>query len=271
MYKERLKQCFKHLYEFRGPYIPMAEIDVRFVKEFLAYRLNQNAAVDTVRRERTALARIFDTLIEHKLVSTNPVRLVKWHPDKKSKVDRRPFISLADFHKILRRLPEFYCALAVTAYYTGARQGELRCLTLGQLDLTGRMIRLTSADTKEGAPKRIPLRMEVVHRLSEVMAHRTPMTFTDNVFLKEGLPLERHHLKRDWESARAEEGFPSLRFHDLRHTWKTHCMPMDRGIRMAILGHSGGTHEGYGSLTDAHLLEAIDSIDFTKQDHSYGL
>ena len=33
---------------------------------------------------------------------------------------------------------------------------------------------------------------------------------------------------------------------------------------MSILGHDGGTHEGYGLLTGARALEAIDGIDFSK-------
>lgn len=40
---------------------------------------------------------------------------------------------------------------------------------------------------------------------------------------------------------------------------------------MAILGHSGGTHEGHGFLTDTRLLEAVDSIDFEREANSYGL
>lgn len=204
-------------------------------------------------------------------MDTNPIRLVRWRPNKKSKKERRPFLCLTDFQKILGHLPEFCKPLAVAAYYTGARQGELRCLTLGQLDLKGRMIRLTSADTKEASAKRIPLRKEVVKALKKVLKQRSPHVSTDMVFLKDGLPLERHHLKRAWEGARAAAGFPNLRFHDLRHTWKTHAMTMDRGVRMAILGHSGGTHEGYGTLTDARLLAAMDSLDFGKERHSYGL
>ncbi len=48
-------------------------------------------------------------------------------------------------------------------------------------------------------------------------------------------------------------------------------MSVDRGIRMAILGHAGWTHEGYRTLTDARLLKPIDSIDFSKEGLSYGL
>jgi len=271
LYKKRLKQCFEHLYKFRGPNIPVTAIDVSYVKAYVQHRIKAGAALDTVRRERTALAQIFDILIEHRLADTNPVRLVRWRPNRKSKKERRPFLCLADFEKILDHLPDFYRPLAVAAYYTGARQGELRCLTLGQLDLKGRMIRLTSADTKEASAKRIPLRKEVMDILVDVLANRSPSSHTDRVFLRDGLPLVRHNLKRGWEGARELAGFPNLRFHDLRHTWKTNAMPMDRGVRMAILGHSGGTHEGYGTLTDARLLEAIDSIDFGKESHSYGL
>jgi len=270
-YRDRLRQCFKHIYKFRGPNIPATAIDVRFVKEYMEYRIKQGAALETVRRERTALAQIFDILIEHQLVDSNPVRLVKWRPNKKFKKERRPFLSLADFQKVLSYLPNFYKPLATLAYYTGARQGEVRCLTFGQLDLEGRMIRLTSADTKEASAKRIPLRKEVMIVLKDVLANRVFNATTDMLFLKDGLPVERQRLKRPWEDARTAVGFPNLRFHDLRHTWKTHAMSMDRGIRMAILGHAGGTHEGYGILTDARLLEAIDSIDFAKEDHSYGV
>ena len=271
LYRERLRQCFKHIYKFRGPKIPVNAVDVRFVKEYVQYRIKQKAALDTVRRERTALAQIFDILIEHRLVDSNPVRLVKWRPNKKSKTERGSFLSLADFLQVLGHLPDFYQPLAISAYYTGARQGELRCLTLGQLDLQGRMIRLTSADTKEASAKRIPLRKEVVDVLVEMLANRTPRADTNRVFLKDGLPLLRYNLKRGWEDARELAGFPNFRFHDLRHTWKTNAMSVDRGIRMAILGHAGGTHEGYGTLTDARLLEAVDSIDFSKESHSYGL
>jgi integrase len=271
LYRERLRQCFKHIYKFRGPNIPVNAVDVRFVKEYVEHRIKQGAALDTVRRERTAMAQIFDILIEHQLADSNPVRLLKWRPSKKSKNERRPFLSLEDFRKVLDRLPDFYEPLALLAYYTGARQGEVRCLTMKQLDLEGRMIRLTSADTKEASAKRIPLRKEVVDVLKAIIANRAARLLTDRVFLKDGLPLERSHLKRAWEEARAAAGFQNLRFHDLRHTWKTHAMPLDRGIRMAILGHAGGTHDGYGTLTDARLLEAIDSIDFSREDHSYGL
>jgi integrase len=270
-YRERLRQCFKHLYKFRGPKIPVAIIDVIFVKEYIEHRIKAGAALDTVRRERTALAQIFDILIENRLTDSNPVRLLKWRPNKKAKKERRPFLSLKDFQKLLGHLPDFYRPLAIAAYYTGARQGELRCLTLSQLDLKGRMIRLTSADTKEAAAKRIPLRKELVNILKKVLVNRSPALGTDRVFLKDGLPLERYHLKRAWEGAREAAGFPNLRFHDLRHAWKTHAELMDRGIRMAIMGHAGGTHEGYGTLTDARLLGAVDSIDFGKECHSYGL
>jgi integrase len=270
-YRNRLRQCFKHIFKFRGPNIPVSEIDVRFVKEFVGHRIDEKAAVDTVRRERTALSQVFDILIEHNLAKSNPVRVLKWRPNKASKNERRPFLSLVDFEKVVKHLPDFFRPIAISAYFTGARQGELRCLTIKQLDIEGRMIRLSSADTKEAAAKRIPLRKEVIDVLKEVMAFRDPKVPTDRVFLKNRLPLERYHLKHEWEWARSAAGFSNLRFHDLRHAWKTNAMSIDRGIRMAILGHAGGTHEGYGTLTDARLLEAIDSIDFAKESHSYGL
>ncbi len=111
----------------------------------------------------------------------------------------------------------------------------------------------------------------MVNILKEVLANSSPASGTYRVFLKAGSPLERYHLKRAWESAREAAGFANLRFHDLPHSWNTHAQSMDRGVRMAILGHAGGTHEGYGMFTNARLLEAIDSTDFRKESHSYGV
>jgi integrase len=172
---------------------------------------------------------------------------------------------------LYEHLQEHCKALVLLAYMTGMRQGEVRCLTLQQLDLSARIIRLANSDTKEGRFKRVPLRKEMVPILEEVLKNRDPQVSTDRVFLRGGRPMERYELKRPWEHARNEAGFSSLRFHDLRHSWKTHALSLDQEIRMAILGHSGGTHEGYGHISDERLREAIDSMDFEKEERSYGL
>lgn len=271
LYKERLKHCFKNLFKFRGPTVLIGAIDVQFVKEYMEYRIGEGAALDTVKREKTALGRIFQTLIENRLCDHNPVRDVKWRQNRKATKKRRPFLSLSDFWKLYEHLPEYCKALVLLAYMTGMRQGEVRCLTLQQLDLSARIIRLANSDTKEGRFKRVPLRKEIIPILNEVLKSRDPQVSTDRVFLRDGHPMERYELKRPWEHARNEAGFSSLRFHDLRHSWKTHALSLDQEIRMAILGHSGGTHEGYGHISDERLREAVDSIDFGKDSHSYGM
>jgi integrase len=271
LYKERLKQCFKNLFKFRGPTVLISTIDIQFIKEYMQHRINEGAAMDTIKREKTALGRIFQTLVENRLWEHNPVRDVKWRENKKATKKRRPFLCLSDFWKLYGYLPEYCKALVLLAYMTGMRQGEVRCLILQQLDLPARMIRLTNSDTKEGNFKRVPLRKEIVLILEEVLKNRNPKIPSERVFLRGGHPMERFELKRPWESARSAAGFASLRFHDLRHSWKTHALSLDQELRMAILGHSGGTHEGYGHISDERLREAIDSIDFGKESHSYGM
>ena len=135
LYKERLKQCFKKLYKFRGPSVLISAIDVQFIKEYMEYRIGEGAAMDTVKREKTALGRIFQTLIENRLCEHNPVRDVKWRQNRKAAKKRRPFLCLPDFWKLYEHLPEHCKALVHLAYMTGMRQGEVRCLALQQLDL----------------------------------------------------------------------------------------------------------------------------------------
>ncbi len=129
MYRERLRQCFKRLFRFRGPRVPVVAIDVQFVKEYVEHRIKSGAALDTVRRERTALAQIFDILIEKKLSDSNPVRLMKWRPNKKNKKERRPFLSLADFQRLLALRRSENCPTSSLRFLTHPKTCSVFCPT----------------------------------------------------------------------------------------------------------------------------------------------
>jgi len=62
-----------------------------------------------------------------------------------------------------------------------------------------------------------------------------------------------------------------LRFHDLRHTWKTNARRSgtDPEIREAILGHSTlarSASERYGHISDEEFVRAIDGMIFDHGD-----
>jgi len=91
----------------------------------------------------------------------------------------------------------------------------------------------------------------------------------DSVLLHNGQPVvDPVQVRWCWDRPLAKRDFdPPLRFHDLRHTWKTNARRsgMQPEIERAIMGHSqrGQTvHEGYGFVSDEELMRVIDEVTF---------
>lgn len=269
-YRDRMKTAIAHLCEglADGGDTPFRDIKVRHVKEYLYKRLGEGAAPDTVEREKGALSKIYQALVDTELVDHNVVRDVRWKvPKDKIRSKRRVSLSFEDFMRILEALPEWYKPMAILAFYTGMRQREIRTLTWDRVDLESRIIRLQRSDTKESDERRIPLCEEAVQVLKKIRMNR--VVGIDHVFLRDGHPIPRTQMRRSWEAARAEAGLPGLWFRDLRHAFKSHLLANDINpeIGMILTGHGGkggSSYEGYGALSDDRLVQVIDEMNFDK-------
>lgn len=266
-YRDRFKQCIAHLLEYMGPHTPMESIRARDVKHYCKYREKQGAAPATITRERYILSKIFRYLMENDLVAKNPATLVRSGVETSS--TNTLYIGKAGFEKIVEALPDWYKPIAWTAFYTGMRQGEIRMLHRGQLDLDRRIIELSSADTKERRSKKVPIHADLVPILRDVLT-KGRVVGIETVFLRDGQPILRTQMRRYWEKAVLEAGYPGFRFHDIRHIWKTNARAsgISGEIRRAIMGHAdrlGSVHERYGPKVMKEYLEAVDVMEF---DHS---
>lgn len=125
-------------------------------------------------------------------------------------------------------------ALAAT---TGLRRGEL--LSLTRENVQGNRLMLRPGQTKSGKARVVPL-----PRGGEVLVERLP-------FQTDG-----HRLRVAFEAAREAIGRPTLRFHDLRHSYAS--MLAEAGEVMttvqALLGHSSLTVTSrYAHMFDSRL------------------
>ncbi len=263
-YKERFKQCVAHILEFMGPHSPAESIRPRDVKLYCKEREKQGAAPATITREKYIISKIYRHLMENDLLEKNPASLVKSPPDRPKA--ESTYVSKSEFSRIVELLPDWYRPIAWTAFYTGMRQGEIRTLNLDQVDLERRIIELSSADTKEGRLKKIPIHKELVPILrNSLNSYR--LGETEQVFLRDGKPIPKTRMRRSWEKAVSEAGYPGFCFHGIRHVWKTNARAsgVDGEIRRAIMGHSdrrGSIHERYGPKMLKEYLKAIDSMSF---------
>jgi integrase len=183
--RERHEQAFVRLVDKWGKDFPVKSIWIPQIKEYQIERLSDGAAPSTVNKEKAALSRVFQVLMELRHMDVNPARLVRNLSEKSG--ERQVYLSHEDFLLILEVLPVWFRPIAKTAYYTGMRRGEVVGLTRKRLNLKKRMIFLGPEDVKEGHWKRVPIHIDLVPVLEEVM--KVQAIGKDHVFLHNGEPV----------------------------------------------------------------------------------
>jgi hypothetical protein len=138
--RERHEQSLVHLVDKWGKDFPVKSIWIPQIKEYQFYRMNDGAAPSTVNKEKAALSKMFQVLMELRHVDVNPAKLVKNLSEKSG--EREVYLSLQDFYEVLDRLPQWVRPIAVTAYHTGMRRGEVLGLTRKHVNLDNRIMLL---------------------------------------------------------------------------------------------------------------------------------
>ena len=195
-------------------------------------------------------------------VLADPVELLEpeerpRHPRRRQRVLGRP-----EIERLLDACPLRGRLLVTTALYSGLRISELLGLIWEDVDFAAGLIRVRaqlsrahrSEPARRVAPKtpaserEVPLVKQLSHQLA---AHKQASPFAspgDWVFATpRGTPyghrnVARRVLTRAADAARLNgDGWPPLRFHDLRHTFASHLI-VDLGLDVAqvsrILGHA---------------------------------
>ena len=179
------------------------------------------------------------------------------HPRRRQRVLGRP-----EIERLLDACPPQGQLLVITALYSGLRISELLGLIWEDVDFAAGLIRVRAqlsrahrgeparrvAPKTPAAVREVPLVEQLSRQLS---AHKQASPFAapgDWVFAtSRGTPygqrnVARRVLTRAAEAARLnDDGWPPLRFHDLRHTFASHLI-VDLGLDVAqvsrILGHA---------------------------------
>jgi integrase len=139
---------------------------------------------------------------------------------------------------------------------TGARRNEIAGLQWSEVDLEKSCLRLK--DSKTGA-KVIPLGAPAFHLLNGL----SPMQGSPYVFPATIGTSHFQGIKRIWQAVRKEAGFPSLRLHDLRHSFASIGLASGDTLTLigSLLGHSNARTTGrYAHLADDPKRNAADRI-----------
>lgn len=195
-------------------------------------------------------------------ITADPVELLEPEERPRYQQRRQRVLGRAEIERLLAASPPSGRLLIATALYSGLRISELLGLIWRDVDFAAGLIRVRAQLSRahRGEPahrvapktpasvREVPLVEQLAHLLA---AHKQATPFaapTDWVFATgRGTPhghrnVAQRVLRRAADAAQLNgDGWPPLRFHDLRHTFASHLI-VDLGLDVAqvsrILGHA---------------------------------
>ena len=221
----------------------------------------------TVRNINQVISSAMDMAVRHKLILTNPTEGCELPKVEHREMKTLPAERLGAF---LREAKEsgvyelYYLDLA-----TGLRRGELLGLKWEDIDLQNGIIHVRRQVARvDGEVKEMPLKtknsyrnisisQDAVAMLTEMEAHRS----SDYVFPSStGGPISPDGVNNMLHRVLKRAGLPSIRFHDLRHTFATLALQNGVDIKTVsgMLGHfsAGFTLDTYAHVTTSAQKEA---------------
>lgn len=257
--------------------VPLAKIDHIGLQAWVS-ELGTRRSPATVAEAHRLATGVLRSAVRNRVLAINPAEGIRLPRRRKQDTDDRVISQDEVLTKLLPAAPKRYRAIIATAAGTGLRWGEAAGLCLDALDLvTGhlRVIRTVievSGHTafkpypKSAAGRRtIPLPPWLI----EIIAHHTAtyapgveqLVFPNTV----GKPLRRTLFRaRVWKPTLTRAGLnPTLRFHDLRHSYATWLVDDGVPVNMVqrVMGHerSATTLDLYTRRSDGEdrILRAL--------------
>lgn len=252
----RDERSIEKLSEFFGLKF-VKEIKPSLVAEYQSLRLSEKSyrghltKPATVNRETACLKTIFNKAIRDGKIERNPVRGVKLLRENN---ERHRVLSSEEWEKYQANCPPWYLPVALTAYFTAMRRGEIANLTLSRLDLKEGFIRLRPEDTKTESGRSIPLHPELTEVLKKLLKVR-PLN-SDRVFHRNGKPITLEDIRRAHAMTCKKAAIREFVFHDFRRTrinlWRTEGH--DYFKIMAASGHKTmSVFRRYNTVSEAEL------------------
>ncbi len=236
----------------------VADVTPRHVARLVEKLRTANCSGPTINRYRAVWQRAF-----HLGSQAGLKVLAPYWPRHAESPPKRDYVTLERFEAILSELSEPYRTVALAAFWTACRQGEIRNWRWEHVDLNARMVLLP--DTKSGPPRRVPLAEPIWAALVglNMRAQRDwpgcPWVFT----LDGHKGLSIWALRSAWVRACERSGI-AIRFHGLRHTAVTNYRSagVEEGAIMAISGHkTRSVFDRYGIQPEAKLREATSKLE----------
>ena len=255
----------------------VAVVDVKTsgVKAWVASMVAEGAGVPTIENAFGVLRQVMGATLEDNRIARNPcdgVRLPKRQHADRGYLSHAQVAALAD---TVSRQGDVVRFLA----YTGLRWGEMAALRLCDFDMLRRRVNVSRSVTESGGlvwspPKSwerrsVPFPAALADELAALMVgkSRDDLVFTD---MRGGVLRNSNWRARVFDPAvkicqKADDTFPSITPHDLRHTAASLAVSAGANVKAVqrMLGHAKAsmTLDTYADLFDDDLDDVADRLD----------
>ena len=225
-----------HIAKFFGER-PIEKVDADRIGAFLASLRKKGLSTKTTSNHLVFLHGLFAFALKRGWIAANPVPAVD-RPRARAVDPDIHYLELGEIEALLRAVPAGDFAstdrtVYLVAAMSGLRQGELVALRWSDVDWSAARIRVRRNYTREafGTPKSkrgsrsVPMSDRVAAALERHFGTSAYQQDRDLVFAhpQSGHPLDASALRIRYKAALAAAGLREVRFHDLRHTFGTHC------------------------------------------------
>jgi len=261
-YRRDLRQLALFVVQERGEGVSAGELDHLLLRRYLA-QLGKTAKKSSIGRKLAAIRTFFRFLLRRGEIDRNPAELTA----TPKKEQRLPFHLNIDQVTALMEAPtadEKYVlrdrAVLELLYSSGLRVSELTGLDIGDLDLSGGMVRVMG---KGGKERIVPVGSRAVLAVREYLAQRGELAGSGALFLNtRGQRINRRSVARivDAHVLRVA-AFKHISPHTLRHTFATHMLEGGADLRsiQELLGHASlSTTQKYTHVDINRLMEVYD-------------
>ena len=252
--RRSLRDATRNVETLRGAFGIDRALDITAdrIAAYTERRLEAGMKPASVNRELAALRRMFTLAIRAGKIATRP-HIAQLAEDNA----REGFLEPADFAALGARLAAWLADVAIFAYLTGWRKGEVATLTWADVDLRTGVIRLRAAHSKNKRPRVIILRGELRALLERRAAARRldcPL-----VFHRDGQPVR--DFSKAWRAACEAAGLTGQLFHDMRRSAIRNMVRagVPERVAMAVSGHrTRSVFDRYNIVSEADLAAAAE-------------
>ena len=215
----------------------LASIGPKDIAEYASERKSEGYSMRTIQLELAIISHLYNyaaakwgmRALENPVA---PTRVKGTDPHRGQNYrGRNRTLSLSEKEKLFEHLNEEMQQIVTLAFETGMRRGELMSLTVSNVDLTKKIVKLE--ETKNGDSREVPLSPVAADTLKAVLGKKKVVGLDGKLWT-----LGPDRVTSVFAGAAKKAGLKDIRFHDLRHTAATRLAGIYQAHELAkILGH----------------------------------